>query len=67
MEQEPRHRPDLMEFARSVEQLRATWAETSRLTNEVLRLTTAGFREIHLANARILGRAGRRRLRMTAP
>ena len=56
-----------MEFARSVEQLRATWAETSRLTNEVLRLTTAGFREIHLANARILGRAGRRRLRMTAP
>ena len=62
MEQERTLRADLVEFARSVEMLRATWAETTRLADEVLALTRIGMQAIELA--RIVGRAGRPRLKL---
>ena len=64
MEQE-RLRQDYAEFARSVRCLQATSAETSRLSNEILILTRIGMEAIQFARARVVGRAGRRRLRMT--
>jgi hypothetical protein len=64
MEQQP-FRQDFAEFARSVEGLQATWAETTRLADEVLSLTRVGMRAIQLAQARIVGHAGRRRLKLT--
>jgi hypothetical protein len=64
MEQE-RLRQDFAEFARSVQSLRTTSAETTRLANEILVLTRIGLQAIQFAPARIVGRAGRRRLKMT--